>query len=274
MRKLGIVVGVFCVLGTASVGSADVIKPQIQPQARLVPTTRILTVARVGTGHYTGGAIMWDVGVENLGTTASTVQVHVGGTTQPINDQSLDIPPKTTKQVVFVDASGLDSVCKAYDYTVTLAGPLADTHPRQVKLTQTCTVKTKVTDPWDTAIPDRVEEAKQKHIYAQNVVVTVEPTCTTGMRLTGNVTNNTSKAVDLALGAFVGNKQVMQGPRTLGAGKTENVLIGGLTEVDVGVLPYTIKVTDQSAQVTPSFVNQGITLIATRSCKLDVELRP
>lgn len=237
-------------------------------------TAHIVGFKRVGSGSYAGGPLSVEVAVENTGATAVTaIQVHLAVGISML-EQTVDIPAKTTKQIVFNDANGTDSGCSPHPYLLKLTGAAADPHEHHAKITPTCVFTTKVTDPWNLAEPDRVVDAKKNHVFATGVVVESGPTCASGLKLKAHVANASSKAgTSLILSARANQLTVAQSIAfALPAGGGKDVDASGAA---VGV-PEKIDLTlfDPTNNLTASIVNQGVSVTTTRACTLVATLEP
>lgn len=286
MRKALVVTGLVGLLASIS-GTALGTDPQamatLKPGgARPHPPSATITGFASGAASnsplgaiYTGGAVAVLVTVDNPAAWPVdnvTVKLNYG---TGVVEQVISLPAQSSKQVPFVDPVGFLSTCAPRDYTLSLAGDLAITTPRTGRITPTCTYASKVVDPWDKAVPDRVVEEQSDHAFFTNATIPSPPTCTKGLTINGVISNRSKKASpSLVVQAHAGNVTKAQTPTAFplaaGEGKKITLLPYGPAGDPTGKLDVTV--IDWTKSLGGWLLNQGMTVETTRSCTLAFKL--
>ncbi len=297
MRKLATMVGMLGLCTLCANGFAETVKPGTTPGAKtpgaalpgvasppamvpaVVPTLHIMSVKPVIATGYTGGPLALEVVVENTGKYTSTAHIYSEiPTTNPAGflEQDIQVPAGATSKAIFKDPVGFGTdTCAPRPYLFKLAGlGGADGIARHAMITPTCSFTSKIVDPWNLAVPDRVEDAKKNKAYFTGAVLEHGPTCTMGVKFKGQVNNASAKAgTSVMLVGNVGDKIV--------AYSTAFALppgTGKMVEANAapGPVPPSmdVKLYDPTKNLTTSIENQGITITTTRSCSLVGSLDP
>lgn len=292
MRKLATAVGMLGMCTLAANGFAETVKPGTKPPGTTpqiappvvagtpAPTLHIMSVKPVTATGYTGGPLSLEVVVENTGKVVATAHVYSEiPTTNPAGflEQTVQVLAGSTAKLIFKDPVGFgtDAPCAPRPYGFKIAGlGGADNIARHATLTPTCSFTSKIVDPWNLAVPDRVEDAKKNKVYLTNAVLEHGPTCTMGVKFKGQVTNASAKAgTSVMLVGNVGDKIVAYSTAfalPVSSGKTVEA------NAAAGAVPASmdVKLFDPTKNLTTSIENQGITITTTRSCTLMSSLDP
>lgn len=226
---------------------------------------------------YTGGALAVMVTVDNPAAWPVdnvTVKFNYG---TGVLEQVISLPAQSSKQVPFVDPAGFQSTCAPRDYTLSLAGDLAITTPRTGRITPTCTYASRVVDPWDKAVPDRVVEEQSGHAFFTNATIASPPTCTKGVTINGVIANKSKKASpSLLVQARAGNVSKAQSPAAfpLGAGEWQKITVPPYGPPGDPTGKLDVSVVDWTKSLGGWLINQGMTVETTRTCTLAFKLEP
>jgi hypothetical protein len=256
-------------------GTAPATKPTTPPPAGSATIFVVgFTNQTVPAGAlYKGGPVDVKLDLENRGGTTASVKVRLSHTSMTTLEQTVNVPPKATQaltSLVLTDTGGVDESCEPHVYGITLEGPGADTRPRRVNITPTCSWTPKLEDEWSAGIP---EDVTKTMAYLSNVSVEGPILCASGPRFKMTVVNHTAKPAAY-LSVYAG-----AGSPVKGQSQTPNFFVapGGSTPVAFGgngsgggvpKSPQEITLFDPSGGLTKEIANRHIRVGFSRLCRL------
>jgi len=221
---------------------------------------------------YAGGAVDVELVLTN---TTKTPQNDVVVTIEYGRDgklsQTVNVPAQGKAKVKFTDPVGLTGACAPRSYGIVARTTDGQQDSRHGVITPTCTVSSKLVDPWNLAEPDRVEERQKDAVFFDNAVLE-SASCAEGLKIKGRMSNRSKlSSPSLLVQAKGGTTVVAQTTAAfpLGAGEYKTV---ELTPVANGrrEIPDTVDVAivDWTHGLGSHLVNQGIQVKTTKSCSL------
>jgi len=242
---------------------------------------RIVGFHRSGpNGVYTGGALGVAVDVENKGAAAAegvTVKLDVGG--GQILESTVTIPASSTRTLIFNDAAGLTSSCKANAYAISLAGPGTGNASRAGRITPSCTFKSSVEETWNLMTPDHVEAEKAGNAYLTAPTLVSAPVCGAGPTIKVRMVNKSTasspsiivQAKEWTAAAPVKAQTAAAFP--IAASESKDLVLTPVASAS-GDVPakLALHIVDWTKSLGGHTSDGGIFVNTTRTCTLDFDL--
>jgi hypothetical protein len=173
------------------VGQADPPRPPLG-----IPSVSIKPVR-----GYVGGAIAFDVAVENTMHSPSLQAKVIAASGPWVEEKRVDVPALGTVHVGLIDRKGWDglAVCTPHDVIVSVmtADSSVPSQMSTYQITPTCELRAQVNSTGD-GVGDRVADWENNHMFVSGVTPVEAPTCSKALRLNVGVANQ-SKTVGKSL---------------------------------------------------------------------------
>lgn len=229
-----------------------------------------------------------EVPIRVSGTSPRTGVLHVKNQGASQVNAPFTIASGETKTIPVVDSIGLANACAPAHYDIELEGSGFDVK-KTGTVTASCTFTSKSGNPWNLAVPDRVEERKANHVYFDDATAafyhvgsSASPTvpsamvnaCGSKLVFKTNVTNNLKHAVSgLRLTITVaGVVKGMSVPFSLAAGKSSSETVETTFAGEAG--DYTLVLTDPNNTALGAVSYSGYHVDVARTCSLTSALDP
>ena len=273
--------------------------PPTSPAPTVVAPPQLDALPSVGGLQFFGGGatktnppptlkgFALEVSIRVSGTIPRTGVLHVKNQGIAQVNAPFTIASGETKTIPVVDSVGLANACTPAHYDIELQGSGFDVK-KTGAVTASCTFTSKSGNPWNLAVPDRVEERKANHVYFDDAtakflhVLSSSPTvpstmlyaCGSKLVFTTNVTNALKHGVSglkltITLGGVVKGTSL---PFSLAADKSASQTVETTFVGDAG--EYTLVLTDPDNTAPGAISYSGFHVDVARTCSLTSALDP